>query len=100
MVILWTRIRPATSPPPRTFMPILAALATATGQPVTAVAGPGRDGRVLRLHAAGRHGPQRHRLRIRPHPGMRDMLRAGLWVNILRWGVIIAVTAVTLPWLV
>jgi hypothetical protein len=26
-------------------------------------------------------------------------MRAGLWVNILGWGVIIAVSAVTLPWL-
>jgi sodium-dependent dicarboxylate transporter 2/3/5 len=30
---------------------------------------------------------------------MRDMLRAGLWVNILSWGVIIAVSKVTLGWL-
>jgi len=29
----------------------------------------------------------------------RDMLRAGIWVNILGWGVIIAVSAATLRWL-
>ena len=31
---------------------------------------------------------------------MRDMMRAGFVVNILVWGVIIAVSAVTLRWLV
>jgi di/tricarboxylate transporter len=31
---------------------------------------------------------------------MRDMMRAGFVVNILAWGVIIAVSAVTLRWLV
>ena len=31
---------------------------------------------------------------------MRDMMPAGLVVNILGWGVIIAVSAVTLRWLV
>jgi hypothetical protein len=30
---------------------------------------------------------------------VRDMMRAGFWVNILGWGVIIAVSAVTLPWI-
>jgi len=98
VVILWTEFTSNVATA-ATFMPILAALATATGQPALQLLAPAAMAAscafMLPVGTAPNaivYGSGRVR--------MRDMLRAGLWMNILGWGVIIAVTAVVLPWLV
>jgi sodium-dependent dicarboxylate transporter 2/3/5 len=98
VVILWTEFTSNVATA-ATFMPILAAMAAATGQPVIELVVPAAVaascGFMLPVGTAPNaivYGSGRIR--------MRDMMRAGLWVNILGWGVIIAVSAVTLRWLV
>jgi sodium-dependent dicarboxylate transporter 2/3/5 len=97
VVILWTEFTSNVATA-ATFMPILAALATTTGQPALQLLAPAAMAAscafMLPVGTAPNaivYGSGRVR--------MRDMMRAGLWVNILGWGVIIAVTAVVLPWL-
>lgn len=98
VVILWTELTSNVATA-ATFMPVLAALATATGQPVLELLAPaamaascafmlpvGTAPNAI-VYASGR---------VR----MRDMMRAGFVVNILGWGVIIAMSALTLRWLV
>ena len=98
VIILWTEFTSNVATA-ATFMPILAAMATATGQPVLELVVPAAVaascGFMLPVGTAPNaivYGSGR--------VPMRDMMRAGLVVNILSWGVIIAVSAVTLPWLV
>jgi sodium-dependent dicarboxylate transporter 2/3/5 len=98
VVILWTEFTSNVATA-ATFMPVLAALATATGQPVLDLVVPAAVaascGFMLPVGTAPNaivYGSGRVR--------MRDMMRAGFVVNILSWGVIIAVSAVTLRWLV
>ena len=98
VIILWTEFTSNVATA-ATFMPILAAMATATGQPVLDLVVPAAVaascGFMLPVGTAPNaivYGSGR--------VPMRDMMRAGLVVNILSWGVIIAVSAVTLPWLV
>jgi len=98
VVIVWTEFTSNVATA-ATFMPILAAMATATGQPVLELVVPAAVaascGFMLPVGTAPNaivYGSGR--------VPMRDMMRAGLVVNILSWGVIIAVSAVTLPWLV
>jgi len=97
VIIFWTELTSNVASA-ATFMPILAALATATGQPVLQLLAPAAVAAscafMLPVGTAPNaivYGSGRVR--------MRDMMRAGLWVNILGWGVIIAASAVTLPWL-
>jgi len=97
-IIFWTELTSNVATA-ATFMPILAAMATATGQPVLELLAPAAMAAscafMLPVGTAPNaivYGSGRVR--------MRDMMRAGLLVNILGWGVIIAVSAVTLRWLV
>jgi sodium-dependent dicarboxylate transporter 2/3/5 len=98
VVIFWTELTSNVATA-ATFMPILAALATTTGQPVLELLAPAALAAscafMLPVGTAPNaivYGSGRVR--------MRDMMRAGLVVNILAWGVIIAVSAATLRWLV
>ena len=97
VIILWTEFTSNVATA-ATFMPILAAMAGATGQPVLDLVVPAAVaascGFMLPVGTAPNaivYGSGRI--------AMRDMMRAGLVVNILSWGVIIAVSAVTLRWL-
>ena len=94
VVILWTEFTSNVATA-ATFMPILAALATATGQPVVDLVVPAAVAAscafMLPVGTAPNaivYGSGRVR--------MRDMIRAGLLVNILGWAVIITVAALTL----
>ncbi len=95
VMIFWTELTSNVATA-ATFMPILAALATAMGQPVVDLVVPaavaascafmlpvGTPPNAI-VYGSGR-------------VAMRDMVRAGIRVNILGWAVIIAVAAVTLP---
>jgi sodium-dependent dicarboxylate transporter 2/3/5 len=97
VAILWTELTSNVATA-ATFMPILAALATATGQPVLQLIVPAAVAASCAfMFPVGTppnaivYGSGRVR--------MRDMLRAGILVNILAWGVIIGVSAITLRWL-
>ncbi len=98
VVILWTELTSNVATA-ATFMPILAALATATGQPVLQLLAPAAMAASCAFMLPVGTAPNAIVYGSGRVLG-RDMLRAGLWVNILGWGVIIAVSAVTLPWLV
>lgn len=98
VVILWTELTSNVATA-ATFMPILAALATATGQPVLQLLAPAAMAASCAFMLPVGTAPNAIVYGSGRILG-RDMLRAGLWVNILGWGVIIAVSAVTLPWLV
>ncbi|RPI14146.1 MAG: SLC13/DASS family transporter [Lysobacterales bacterium] len=97
LMILWTEFTSNVATA-ATFMPILAALAEATGQPP-----------VTLIIPAAVAASSAFMLPVGTAPNaivygsgrieMRDMMRAGLWVNIVGWGVIMAVSAVTLRWL-
>jgi sodium-dependent dicarboxylate transporter 2/3/5 len=97
LVIAWTEFTSNVATA-ATFMPILAALAEATGQPPIALIVPAAVaascGFMLPVGTAPNaivYGSGR--------VAMRDMMRAGLWVNIVGWGVIMIVSAVTLRWM-
>ena len=97
VIIFWTELTSNVASA-ATFMPILAALATATGQPVLELLAPAAVAASCAFMLPVGTAPNAivySSGRVR----MRDMMRAGLWVNILGWGVIIAASAVTLPWL-
>lgn len=96
VVIFWTELTSNVASA-STFLPILGALATVTGQPVVELVIPaamaascafmlpvGTPPNAV-VYGSGR-------------VSVRDMIRAGLWVNILGWGVIISVTTVVLRW--
>jgi sodium-dependent dicarboxylate transporter 2/3/5 len=77
-------------------MPVLAALATATGQPVVDLVVPAAVAASCAFMLPVGTAPNAIVYgsgRIR----MRDMIRAGLLVNILGWAVIIMVASITLP---
>jgi sodium-dependent dicarboxylate transporter 2/3/5 len=97
VAILWTELTSNVATA-ATFMPILAALATATGQPVMELVVPAAVAASCAFMLPVGTAPNAIAYgsgRIR----MRDMMRAGWVVNILAWGVIIAVSAVTVRWL-
>jgi sodium-dependent dicarboxylate transporter 2/3/5 len=98
VVILWTELTSNVATA-ATFMPILAAMATATGQPVLQLLAPAAMAASCAFMLPVGTAPNAIVYGSGRIP-VRDMIRAGLWVNILGWGVIIAVSAVTLPWLV
>jgi len=96
VAILWTELTSNVATA-ATFMPILAALATATGQPVLQLIVPAAVAASCAFMLPVGTAPNAIVYgsgRIQ----MRDMLRAGVLVNILAWGVIIASSAVTLRW--
>ena len=97
VVILWTEFTSNVATA-ATFMPILAAVATATGQPVLDLLAPAAVAASCAFMLPVGTAPNAivygsGRVEI------RDMLRAGLLMNILGWGVIIAVSSLTLRWL-
>jgi sodium-dependent dicarboxylate transporter 2/3/5 len=97
VAILWTELTSNVATA-ATFMPILAALATATGQPVMELVVPAAVAASCAFMLPVGTAPNA----IAYGSGrisMRDMMRAGWVVNILAWGVIIAVSAVTVRWL-
>ena len=97
VVILWTELTSNVATA-ATFMPILAALATTTGQPVVELVVPAAVAASCAFMLPVGTAPNAIVFgsgRVQA----RDMLRAGIWVNILGWGVIIAVSAATLRWL-
>jgi len=94
VVILWTEFTSNVATA-ATFMPILAALATTAGQPVVELVVPAAVAASCAFMLPVGTAPNA----IVYGSGrvlMRDMIRAGLLVNILGWAVIIAVAAVTL----
>jgi sodium-dependent dicarboxylate transporter 2/3/5 len=97
VVILWTEFTSNVATA-ATFMPILAAVATATGQPALDLLAPAALAASCAFMLPVGTAPNAivygsGRVEI------RDMMRAGLLMNILGWGVIIAVSSVTLRWL-
>ncbi len=64
LLVLWTEFNSNVATA-ATFMPILAAIATVSDYPGAAARGAGGARRVLRIHAAGRHAAERHRVRDR-----------------------------------
>jgi len=97
VVILWTELTSNVATA-ATFMPILAALATTTGQPVVELVVPAAVAASCAFMLPVGTAPNAIVFGSGRVQG-RDMLRAGIWVNILGWGVIIAVSAATLRWL-
>jgi sodium-dependent dicarboxylate transporter 2/3/5 len=94
LVILWTELTSNVATA-ATVLPILAALATASGQPVVDLVVPAAVAASCAFMLPVGTAPNAivygsGRIEV------RDMMRAGLWVNILAWGVIIAVAAATL----
>ena len=95
VVILWTEFTSNVATA-ATFMPVLAALATATGQPVVDLVVPAAVAASCAFMLPVGTAPNAIVYgsgRIR----MSDMIRAGLLVNILGWAVIIMVASITLP---
>jgi sodium-dependent dicarboxylate transporter 2/3/5 len=94
VVILWTEFTSNVATA-ATFMPILAALATTAGQPVVELVVPAAVAASCAFMLPVGTAPNA----IVYGSGrvlMRDMIRAGLLVNILGWAVIIAVAGLTL----
>jgi sodium-dependent dicarboxylate transporter 2/3/5 len=98
VVLFWTELTSNVATA-ATFMPVLAAMATATGQPVIELLAPAAVAASCAFMLPVGTAPNAIVYGSGRVP-MRDMMRAGLMVNILGWGVIITVSAVTLPWLV
>jgi len=98
VVLLWTELTSNVATA-ATFMPILAAMAVATGQPVLELLAPAALAASCAFMLPVGTAPNAI-VYGSGRVSMRDMMRAGLVVNILGWGVIIAVSAVTLRWLV
>ena len=98
VAILWTELTSNVATA-ATFMPILAALAVATGQPVLELLAPAAVAASCAFMLPVGTAPNAIVYGSGRVP-MRDMMRAGVVVNILAWGVIIAVSSVTLRWLV
>lgn len=96
VVILWTELTSNVATA-ATFMPILAALATVTGQPVVELVVPAAVAASCAFMMPVGTAPNAVVYGSGRVP-VRDMMRAGLRVNILAWGVIIAVSAATVRW--
>jgi sodium-dependent dicarboxylate transporter 2/3/5 len=95
VMIFWTELTSNVATA-ATFMPILAALATAMGQPVVGLVVPAAVAASCAFMLPVGTPPNAIVYGSGRVP-MRDMVRAGVRVNILGWAVIIAVSAVTLP---
>jgi sodium-dependent dicarboxylate transporter 2/3/5 len=98
VILFWTELTSNVATA-ATFMPVLAAMATATGQPVIELLAPAAVAASCAFMLPVGTAPNAIIYgsgRIR----MRDMMRAGFVVDILGWGVIMAVAALTLRWLV
>jgi sodium-dependent dicarboxylate transporter 2/3/5 len=98
VILFWTELTSNVATA-ATFMPVLAAMATATGQPVIELLAPAAVAASCAFMLPVGTAPNAIVYgsgRIR----MRDMMRAGFVVDILGWGVIMAAAAATLRWLV
>jgi len=98
VILFWTELTSNVATA-ATFMPVLAAMATATGQPVIELLAPAAVAASCAFMLPVGTAPNAivygsGRVRI------RDMMRAGFVVDILGWGVIMAVASATLRWLV
>jgi sodium-dependent dicarboxylate transporter 2/3/5 len=97
VILFWTELTSNVATA-ATFMPVLAAMATATGQPVIELLAPAAVAASCAFMLPVGTAPNAivygsGRVRI------RDMMRAGFVVDILAWGVIMAVAGATLRWL-
>ncbi len=97
VILFWTELTSNVATA-ATFMPVLAAMATATGQPVIELLAPAAVAASCAFMLPVGTAPNAivygsGRVRI------RDMMRAGFVVDILAWGVIMVVAGATLRWL-
>lgn len=97
VILFWTELTSNVATA-ATFMPVLAAMATATGQPVIELLAPAAVAASCAFMLPVGTAPNAivygsGRVRI------RDMMRAGFVVDILGWGVIMVVASATLRWL-
>jgi sodium-dependent dicarboxylate transporter 2/3/5 len=97
VILFWTELTSNVATA-ATFMPVLAAMATATGQPVIELLAPAAVAASCAFMLPVGTAPNAivygsGRVRI------RDMMRAGFVVDILGWGVIMVVAGATLRWL-
>lgn len=97
VVIFWTELTSNVASA-ATFMPILGALATVAGQPVVELVIPAAMAASCAFMLPVGTAPNAIVFGSGRVP-LRDMVRAGIWVNILGWGVIIAVTTVAVRWI-
>jgi solute carrier family 13 (sodium-dependent dicarboxylate transporter), member 2/3/5 len=98
VVLFWTELTSNVATA-ATFMPVLVALATATGQPALELMAPAAVAASCAFMLPVGTAPNAI-VYGSGRVAMRDMVRAGLVVDILAWGVILAVAAATLRWLV
>ena len=97
VILFWTELTSNVATA-ATFMPVLAAMATATGQPVIELLAPAAVAASCAFMLPVGTAPNAivygsGRMQI------RDMMRAGFVVDILGWAVIMGVAAATLRWL-
>jgi sodium-dependent dicarboxylate transporter 2/3/5 len=97
VVLFWTEFTSNVATA-ATFMPVLAALAAATGQPVLELMAPAAVAASCAFMLPVGTAPNAI-VYGSGRVAMRDMVRAGLVVDILAWGVILAAAAATLRWL-
>jgi len=97
VVLFWTELTSNVATA-ATFMPVLAALAAATGQPVLELMAPAAVAASCAFMLPVGTAPNAI-VYGSGRVAMRDMVRAGLVVDILAWGVILAVAAATLRWI-
>jgi len=98
VVLFWTELTSNVATA-ATFIPVLAALATATGQPVIELMAPAAVAASCAFMLPVGTAPNAI-VYGSGRVGIRDMLRAGLVVDILAWGVILAAASATLRWVV
>jgi sodium-dependent dicarboxylate transporter 2/3/5 len=97
VVLFWTEFTSNVATA-ATFMPVLAALAAATGQPALELMAPAAVAASFAFMLPVGTAPNAI-VYGSGRVAMRDMVRAGLVVDILAWGVILAAAAATLRWL-
>jgi sodium-dependent dicarboxylate transporter 2/3/5 len=98
VVLFWTELTSNVATA-ATFIPVLAALATASGQPVIELMAPAAVAASCAFMLPVGTAPNAI-VYGSGRVGIRDMLRAGLVVDILAWGVILAAASATLRWVV
>jgi sodium-dependent dicarboxylate transporter 2/3/5 len=97
VVLFWTELTSNVATA-ATFMPVLAALAATTGQPVLELMAPAAVAASCAFMLPVGTAPNAI-VYGSGRVAIRDMVRAGLVVDILAWGVILAVAATTLRWM-
>jgi sodium-dependent dicarboxylate transporter 2/3/5 len=97
VVLFWTEFTSNVATA-ATFMPVLAALAAATGQPALELMAPAAVAASFAFMLPVGTAPNAI-VYGSGRVSIRDMVRAGLVVDILAWGVILAAAAATLRWM-